>query len=84
MTTGYVFKAGKQTAISNDPTGSNLPAPKQDAWKLEKTVDDVNKPGLIGFDPVAFEKQGFQIVGQSGGVLGEENVLDDPNILQSK
>jgi hypothetical protein len=62
MEKGYVFQAGAQQAISNKSDGSNLPPPKVGSWKAVKTVNDVNKPGLIGFDPTAFAKQGYQIV----------------------
>lgn len=58
---GYVFEAGAQTAISREADGSNLPAPKVGSWQLIKTVADVTIPGLIGFDPETFNKQGYQI-----------------------
>lgn len=58
---GYVFKAGAQLAITEVVEGNNLPAPKTGRWTFEKIVEDVNAPGLIGFDPAAFERDGFQI-----------------------
>jgi hypothetical protein len=61
MTVGYVFEAGAQKAITNKADASNLSSPKIGTWTPVKTVDDVNKPGLIGFDPELFAKQGYQI-----------------------
>jgi hypothetical protein len=60
MTKGYVFEGGAQKAISNQPDGNNLPAPKVGSWQYVKTVD-VDLPGLIGFDPELFAAQGYQI-----------------------
>jgi hypothetical protein len=62
MTKGYVFSAGVQKAFTKQADGSNLPAPKIGSWSATKTIDDVSKIGLIGFDPAVFEKQGYQIV----------------------
>ncbi|MCA1365130.1 hypothetical protein I6F14_33210 [Bradyrhizobium sp. IC3069] len=58
---GYMFKAGAQTAITKEPDGSNLPPPKVGSWERIKEVKDVTVPGLIGFDPETFNKQGYQI-----------------------
>jgi hypothetical protein len=83
MTTGYVFEAGSQSAITKEADGSNLPNPKQGKWKFVKKVDDVNKPGLIGFDPVIFASQGYQLwPAPAGGFLAEQDVLSDKNILK--
>ncbi|WP_166298613.1 hypothetical protein [Bradyrhizobium sp. 2S1] len=47
---GYVFKAGAQSAITKEQSGSNLPAPKVGSWAFAKEIRDVTAPGLIGFD----------------------------------
>jgi hypothetical protein len=83
MTTGYVFEAGSQKAITNEANGSNLPSPKQGSWKFVKKVDDVNQPGLIGFDPAIFANQGYQLWPvPAGGFLAEQDVLSDKNVLE--
>jgi hypothetical protein len=82
MTKGYVFKAGRQMAISKESDGSNLPSPKVSSWEPIKTVDDVNQPGLIGFDPEPFAKQGYQVWPSNGGVLADKDILSNQDILK--
>ena len=82
MTTGFVFEAGSQKAITKEADGSNLPTPKLGPWKFLKKISDVNKAGLTGFDPAIFERQGYQIWPAPGGVLAEQDVLGDKNILR--
>jgi hypothetical protein len=83
MTAGYVFEAGSQLAITKEANGSNLPSPTQGSWKFVKKVDDVNKPGRIGFDPAIFAKQGYQIwPAPAGAFLAEQDVLSDKNVLK--
>jgi hypothetical protein len=84
MTVGYVFASGAQQAITNDPGGSNLPAPKLGPWKFVKEIADVNKSGLIVVDPKAFETKGFQIwPAPKSGILADQDVLSDKDILKS-
>ena len=82
MTKGYVFKAGTQTAISKEADGKNLPSPKIGPWQAVRTVDDVNAPGLIGFDPEAFDSQGYQVWGAKPNLLDDQDVLGNDNILK--
>ena len=84
MTAGYVFTAGRQIAISKEADGGNLPAPKVGTWQFSKQVGDVNQPGLIGFDPALFAKQGYQVFGAKPeeGILADQNVLADKNVLE--
>jgi hypothetical protein len=81
--TATLFASGAQQAITNDPGGKNLPAPKLGPWKFVKEIADVNRPGLTGFDPKAFEAQGYQIwPAPAGGILGDQDVLSDKDILK--
>jgi hypothetical protein len=83
MTIGYVLEAGNQSAITKEANGSNLPSPKQGSWKFVKKVDDVNKAGLIAFDPAVFANQGYQIYpAPAGGFLMEQDILSDKNVLK--
>ena len=82
MTTGYVFKAGAQQAISKLADGSNLPPPKLGSWEFVKKIDDINKPGLTAVDAQAIESAGYQIwSAPSGGFLADQDVLADKNVL---
>lgn len=62
MPRAYVFESDTQRAISNKASGSNLPSPRKGSWKSVGTIDDVAKPGLIGFDAALFEEQGYQVL----------------------
>lgn len=84
MTVGYVFASGAQKAITKEQNGSNLPAQKLGTWQFVKKIDDVNKPGLIGFDPRVFNAQGYQIwPDPPGGILADEDILSNKDILKS-
>lgn len=61
MSTGYIFKAGKEQAISNKKDGSNLPPPKNGGtWVFSKERERAED--LIATDEEAFAKDGFHIV----------------------
>ncbi len=81
MTIGYVFEAGSQKAVTKEADGGNLPPPKLGSWSFLKKIDDVTKAGLIGFDLAIFQKQGYQIWPDRGGILADQNVLADKNLL---
>ncbi|QIG97696.1 MULTISPECIES: hypothetical protein [Bradyrhizobium] len=77
---GYVFKAGAQSAITKEQSGSNLPAPKVGSWAFAKEIRDVTAPGLIGFDPDAFAKQGYQLWPNTGGIASSHDPLTSKDI----
>ena len=84
MTKGYVFNAGAQKAISIDPKGDNLPAPKVGEWKFDKVIPDVNARGLTAVDPEAIAKNGYQIypAPKDSDFLGNQDVLGTKDILK--